>query len=109
MLSRAYNIIFETLGNKNRMKILESLLVSNKTVSQLTKDLNLDQTTISHNLRRLKVCGFVMDKRIGKNKIYSANKETVIPLIKFVDNHISCYCKPLCYCNEQKLRRILRR
>lgn len=109
MLSRAYNIIFETLANKNRIDVLESLMKDSGTVSQLTKELKLDQTTISHNLRRLKVCGFVNDKRLGKNKVYSANKEAVIPLLNFINNHMNCYCKPLCSCSPKKLNKLLRR
>lgn len=109
MLLRAYNIIFETLANKNRIDVLESLMKDSRTVSQLTKELKLDQTTISHNLRRLKVCGFVKDKRVGKNKVYSANKEAVIPLFNFVNNHMNCYCKPLCNCSHKTLNKLLRR
>ncbi len=109
MLSKAYNIIFETLANQNRINILESLMKKEKTVNELTNELKIDQTTISHNLKRLKITGFVKDEKKGKNKVYSANKEAVNPLIKFVNNHMACNCQALCNCNENKISKILKR
>jgi len=109
MLSKAYNIIFETLANQNRINILESLMEKDKTVNELTKELKIDQTTISHNLKRLKITGFVKDKKQGKNKVYSVNKEAVDPLMTFVNNHMSCNCQALCNCNEKKISKILKR
>ncbi|MBI2671051.1 winged helix-turn-helix transcriptional regulator [Candidatus Woesearchaeota archaeon] len=109
MLKGAYNIFFETLGNKNRLMILGSLEKTPKTVGELTKELKLDQTTISHNLRRLYVTGFVKARKRGKNKLYEANKKIVTPLLNLVNYHLRCNCSELCRCRENELREKLRR
>ena len=109
MLQRAYNIFFETLGNKNRLIILESLMEKPMTVNQLTKNLNMEQTTISHNLKRLFVTGFVNFKKQGKTRIYESKKDVVKPLLKLVNYHLKCNCNELCRCKENEFIKKLRR
>lgn len=109
MLQRAYNIFFETLGNKNRLMILEKLTKGPRSVNELTRELKLDQTTVSHNLRRLQVTGFVRSKRNGKYSIYQANKSVIRPLFKLVNFHMRCNCGELCACREEELKQKLRR
>ncbi len=109
MLERAYKIFFETLGNKNRLMILESLEKNPKTVTELSKKLGMDQTTVSHNLRRLQVTGFVKSKKIGRNRIYELNKNTVKPLLNLVDHHMRCNCGHLCKCKENEFKQRIRR
>lgn len=109
MLQRAYNIFFETLGNKNRLVILERLAKKPKSVNELAKELKLDQTTVSHNLKRLQVTGFVKSKKRGRYSIYEVNKKTVGPLFNLADNHMRCNCGKLCICREEELKLKLRR
>lgn len=61
-------------------------------VTELIKTLNIEQTIISHNLRRLKNCGFVSVEKKGKYRIYSLNKETISPLMDLIDKHIDSFC-----------------
>ena len=109
MLQRAYNIFFETLGNKNRFVILENLEKNPKNVTELCKKLGLGQTTVSHNLRRLQVTGFVKSKKSGRNRIYEINKNTVKPLLNLVDYHMRCNCGHLCKCKENEFKQKIRR
>ena len=109
MLHEAYDIFLETLSNKTRLSIINSLLEKPKNVTQLTEETDFDQSTISHNLRRLKACGFVTNERNGKFKIYSLNKETIEPLLKLMNTHINKYCKRLCLCDDDERKRLLGR
>lgn len=109
MMERAYNIFFETLGNRNRLLIMRHLNKSPMSVNEISKALKLDQTTVSHNLRRLHVTGFVDFRKRGKNKIYYANPKIVKPLLRLADNHMKCNCKELCKCNKKELMEKLRR
>lgn len=65
-------------------------------VTQITKKLGYDQSTISNNLRVLKNCGFVDIRPNGKEHIYALNKKTIEPLLKLIDKHTNQFCKHLC-------------
>jgi len=88
----AYKIFFGTLVSKSRLKIINLLRKSKKNVSEIIKDLKLDQTSVSHDLARLKRCGFVTTEREGKFIFYKLNGKTIRPLMSLIDNHMSHYC-----------------
>jgi len=50
----AYLLFFSTLTSKCRLKIINALNKGKKNVGQLQKETGLEQTCISHNLKRLK-------------------------------------------------------
>ena len=88
----AYKIFFGTLISESRLKIINLLRRERKNVSEIVKELKMNQTTISHDLARLKKCGFVKVE-IDKNfRYYSLNEETIEPLMDIIDNHMSQYC-----------------
>ena len=88
----AYDKFLTTLKNKVRLAIIQSLIYKPKNVSQLTNELNIHQTTVSHGLKRLLDCGFVFVEKNGKERIYSSNNKTIKPLIKLMKNHVDKYC-----------------
>lgn len=88
----AYDFFLGTLSNKNRIKILNELLTDEKNVSELTENIGISQSTISNHLIRLKYCGFVTVKAKGKERYYSLNKETIEPLMRLINKHVSKYC-----------------
>jgi len=82
------------------MEILE--LLSDKgsmNVSEICNALGLEQTQASHNLRCLTFCGLVDSSRDGKSKVYSVNRETVVPLLKIIDSHLKRYATNLFTCD----------
>ena len=93
LIQRAYDRFLVTLCNKTRLSIVQSLMHKQKNVTQLTSELKIHQTSVSHALKRLLDCGFVFFKKNGKERIYSVNKKTIKPLIKLMENHVSRYCK----------------
>ena len=52
----------------------------------------MNQTAVSHNLERLKKCGFVKSKIEGKFRYYELNEETIKPLMEIIEKHMSCHC-----------------
>jgi len=90
------NLFFETLSTKLRWKILEILREKSRTVSEICKIVKEDQSKISHNLRKLKDCHFINVKKMGKERIYSLNQETILPLLNLVDKHMKRYCCKTC-------------
>lgn len=93
MTKMPYKVFFGTLANRRRLKIIHALIERPKNVTELTDELDFDQTTISKNLKRLEVCTFVHKRKEGKHSIYALNKETILPLIKLIDRHVGKYCK----------------
>ena len=57
---------FTIFSDKTRLKLLSALAISRMCVSDLAGVLNLNQTTVSHQLRLLKNLGAVDFERNGK-------------------------------------------
>jgi len=98
MKNQSYNIFFSNLANPLRIDIITSLRESEKNVSQLVKELKIEQSKLSHALSALKCCNIVESRQDGKQRIYSLNKETMIPMLKLIDNHAKNFCNK-CQCN----------
>ena len=88
----AYKIFFGTLVSESRLKIINLLRKGEKSVSEIVGALKLSQPTISHDLARLKNCGFVKVKVAKNFRHYSLNKKTIEPLMRLIDNHMAQYC-----------------
>jgi len=96
MKCKSYNLFFETISAKTRLRILEALKVKQMSVTEICKALDEEQSKISHNLKNLTECHFLDVKKQGKKRIYSLNKETIVPLMKLVEKHVEKYCKEPC-------------
>jgi len=92
----SYNLFFETISNKTRLKIIESLIKGEKSVNEICKAVNEEQSKVSHNLKKLADCNFLDVKSEGKQRIYSLNKDTITPILKLVEKHVSMHCKGGC-------------
>lgn len=88
----AYKIFFGTLVSESRLRIINLLRLGKKNVSEIMSELNMDQTSVSHDLRRLRECGFVLSEINGKYRYYSLNKETIEPLMGMIDKHMAGNC-----------------
>lgn len=93
MINTPYKLFFQTLSNSNRWEIVNLLQSGERNVTQICKDLQMDQSTASHALRRLERCGFVTLKSNGKERIYALNTKTFLPLLKLMERHMDTYCK----------------
>jgi DNA-binding transcriptional ArsR family regulator len=96
MKDSTYHIFFTNLANPLRIKIVSSLKQKSKNVSELVKDLKIEQSKISHALTSLRCCNIVEVKQEGKQRIYSLNKETIIPMLKLIDKHATTFCNGQC-------------
>lgn len=91
-LSKMCYNFFRTLANPTRLEILEILREGPKSVTEIAKALNKEQSLISHSLRPLLKCRFVFVERIGKRRIYYLNKETMEKVFKAFSYHVEKYC-----------------
>ena len=62
--------IFKSLGNETRLKIVETLMIKEHNVTDLTSISSKDQTTVSRHLATLLNAGIIGQKRIGRNIFY---------------------------------------
>jgi len=92
----SYNLFFETISPRMRVRILELLRNKQMSVSEIASALKEEQSKISHNLKRLKDCHLIDVKQKGKQRIYSLNKDTMLPLMKLVEKHVKRFCCEKC-------------
>lgn len=91
-MKKTYAIFFRNLANPLKLKIMSALEEKAMNVNDLTRELNAEQSKISHALALLRCCSIVECKKDGKERIYSLNKETILPMLKLIDKHENKYC-----------------
>ena len=78
---RALAEFFGILGDGTRIKILSALSISSMCVSDITSLLELNQTTVSHQLKSLKSMGIVDYKRQGRVVFYYLSQKNVLDVL----------------------------
>ena len=68
---------FSVFADYTRVKILSALAISELCVTDLSRILDINQTTVSHQLRFLKSAGIVRSVRQGKIIFYSLTSDNV--------------------------------
>ena len=96
MKCSSYNIFFETISTKIRLEVLELLKNKPMSVNEIADALKEEQSKVSHNLKSLAGCHILDVKQEGKKRIYSLNKDTIVPLIELVEKHVLNHCKGHC-------------
>ncbi len=96
MTCHSYDLFFETFSNKTRMRIIEALSLGPKSVTEICKATNEEQSKVSHNLKKLMECNFLDVEQKGKQRIYSLNKDTIMPILDLVEKHVHKYCGQEC-------------
>ncbi|HJM17257.1 MAG TPA: metalloregulator ArsR/SmtB family transcription factor [Candidatus Poseidoniia archaeon] len=62
--------IFKALGNETRLKIVQTLMIKEHNVTDLTIRAGKDQTTVSRHLATLVNSEIISQKRVGRNIFY---------------------------------------
>ncbi len=75
-------LVLKALGDETRLRILESLLVVEKCVTDLVQELGCSQPHASHHLRILRDSGLVEGHRCGKQVCYRVTPEIQRALAK---------------------------
>jgi DNA-binding transcriptional ArsR family regulator len=92
MKCNAYHVFFQNLANPLKTQIVQELKKKPMSVSELMKEINTEQSKLSHALMNLRKCHIVNAKQIGKQRIYSLNKKTIVPILKIIDKHKTNFC-----------------
>ena len=68
---------FSVFADSTRVRILSALAISELCVTDISRVLDINQTTVSHQLRYLKNLGIVTCSRLGKVIFYSLKNDIV--------------------------------
>ncbi|MBQ1547740.1 MAG: helix-turn-helix transcriptional regulator [Lachnospiraceae bacterium] len=80
--------LFKIFGDSTRIRILYALLNGEKAVSEISDEMNMTVSAISHQLRILKGSKLVRARRDGKNMYYSLDDDHVSEIIKLGLEHV---------------------
>lgn len=90
---RAYNAFFQNFANRSNLALITLLRGRGMGVCELAKMAGMEQSAASHCLRKMHSCNIVTFEKKGRERIYSLNGATVLPLLKLVDRHVAKNCK----------------
>ena len=91
-----YHVFFTNLANPLKIDIVLCLNEKEKSVGEICSCLKVEQSKVSHALSSLKDCNIVKVKQKGKQRIYSLNKKTILPILKIIDKHAKTFCEGNC-------------
>lgn len=74
------------MSNPSRIDIVSSLEKKPKSVGELSTELKIEQSNLSHALKELKECNIVQVEQKGKQRIYKLSR-TIIPILKLISCH----------------------
>ena len=89
----AYHVFFKNLANPLKTAIVAELRKKPMSVTELSKRIDVEQSKLSHALSNLKFCNIVTSKQIGKQRIYTLDKKTVVPILNLIDKHRMTSCE----------------
>lgn len=80
--------LYKMFGDKTRIRILYVLLEHECCVSEISRQLEMTQSAISHQLSTLKASKLVKSRRDGKTIFYSLDDEHVEMILSMGVEHI---------------------
>lgn len=96
MRCNSFDNFFVNFANKTRLSIVLLLQKTPLSVNEISEKLNEEQSKVSHNLKKLYSCKIINFEQQGKQRIYSLNKETVLPMLRLVEKHVNKNCCKEC-------------
>lgn len=80
-LDKATSRFFRVLGDPTRIKIIDLLCTSPKSVGEIVEYVGISQARVSSHLACLRWCGFVETEKVGRQVIYSIVDDTIKDLL----------------------------
>lgn len=81
--------LFKVFGDASRIKILTSLYGGEKCVQDLSSELGMTQSAVSHQLKILKMSKLVVNRREGKQIYYSLADDHVSTILSMGIEHLN--------------------
>lgn len=83
--------LFSGLSDSTRIKILSAICISEMCVGDLSEMLDMNQTTVSHQLKILRSTGIVTARRDGKTIYYSLANMIIPEIMRFGTLYLGYY------------------
>ncbi|CAN5315415.1 metalloregulator ArsR/SmtB family transcription factor [soil metagenome] len=96
---------WKALSEDNRRQILLLLGKKDITPSEIAKYLNSSLPSVSTQLRILKEADLITEKKLGKSRLYSLNREKTLELVQFFEEMYNYNLKSLKEYVENKERK----
>lgn len=104
-----YENFFKNFANKTRFQIINTLAQGPKSVTQIAKETEKEQSRISHHLREMRNCNIIKAEKKGKKRIYSVDKETVLPMLKIAKEHVERHCGSNCTKLKERIKKYIKK
>ena len=75
---------WKAISDSSRRKILLLLKERDMTPTEISKHFQFSLPAVSIHLRILKNSDLILEQKIGKNRIYSLNKEKALEMMNFI-------------------------
>lgn len=79
---------YKVFSDETRLKILMVLSLERKNVSSIAASLNMTTSSISHQLKHLRLLDLVKIEKVGKEVFYSLKDDHIESILKFGVEHI---------------------
>lgn len=79
---------YKTMGDLTRLRILELLRTHKMCVYDIARELNMNQSAISHQLQYLRQMAFVKSEKMGKQVFYELADDHIEKMILLGYEHI---------------------
>ena len=87
---------FSNFSDRTRLQIILALYEQDLSVNEIASKIKEEQSNVSHHLKKLTKCGIVTFRVEWKKRIYSLNKNIVMPLLNLVSEHMKKNCHKNC-------------
>jgi DNA-binding transcriptional ArsR family regulator len=84
---KAHSLVFETLADPMRFRIVEALLRGEQAVNDLVAKVDIHQSGVSRHLRILHEAGFVQVRPEGQRRLYSLRAEPFEELDEWISQY----------------------
>ena len=84
---------FNNFAQRTKLSIILILKEKPLSVTEISQKISEEQSKVSHSLKKLTECNILTVKKSGKQRIYSLNRNTVLPLLNLVEEHVKHHCK----------------
>jgi len=107
--NEAFFKFFSTLADRTRLAVIDVLSGGDKSLSEVSAVLGLDEVVVLGHLEALEGCAVVTGVGSGAGRVFSLNREVVGPLSEVLSFHVEKYCPGLVKCIPPgKLREFLK-
>lgn len=81
--------MFRLLGEPNRLRLVAACLDRPRSVGELTAEIGVSQSLVSHHLRLLRAARLLRQTRAGKNVLYDLPDCHVASMLTNMMDHVS--------------------